>query len=215
MSTTGAPPTVLNHPRHLKYWLRNLRTFLPADYTTTDLNRITLGFFIVAALDLLGSLHTSTTPEERDQWIDWVYSNQIPTGGFRGSPATQFCTAPDSRWDPANLPSTFFALVALLTLGDDLGRVKRKEILEWLPKLQREDGSFGEWILKGAEGEEDQICGGRDMRYIYFAAALRWILRGQEGKGAKEIEDWDTEKTVEFIVKSQVSGNGVSAMEWC
>ncbi|TGZ82852.1 terpenoid cyclases/Protein prenyltransferase [Ascodesmis nigricans] len=211
MST--APPS-LNHPRHLKYWLRNLRTFLPSDYTPTDLNRLTLGFFIVSALDLLGSLHTSTTPEERNQWIDWIYSNQLPDGGFRGSPATQFVTAPNSRWDPANLPATFFAIVALVTLGDDLSRVNRKEILEWLPILQRDDGSFGEWVLEAHEGDEGQICGGRDMRYIYFAAALRWMLRGKEGSGMEDIADWDTGKAVDFIIASQSYDYGIAEMPY-
>jgi hypothetical protein len=34
--------------------------------------------------------------------------------------------------------------------AQDLSRVKRRECLEWLPKVQRADGSFGE--LVGPEG---------------------------------------------------------------
>ncbi|PQE03438.1 hypothetical protein CJF30_00005427 [Rutstroemia sp. NJR-2017a BBW] len=40
--------------KHVKYWHRCLNSLLPTAYTSTDSTRMTLGFFILSALDLLG-----------------------------------------------------------------------------------------------------------------------------------------------------------------
>ena len=203
--STPAPP-ILQKPKHIKYWLRCLRTCLPTDYTSTDLNRLTLGFFCIAALDLLGCLHTETTEEDRTGWINWIYKNQLPIGGFRGSPATDLGKADGSEWDPPIVPASFFALAALVSLGDNLERVKKRELLELLPKVQREDGSFGEWL-----GGDGQIIGGSDMRFVYCAVAIRWILRGREGKGVVEgVKDIDVEGVVKFIRSAESYEHGIS-----
>ncbi|CAZ85033.1 unnamed protein product [Tuber melanosporum] len=200
-------PLTLQKQKHLKYWLRCLRTCLPTDYTTTDLNRLTLGFFCIAALDLLGCLQTETTEGDRAGWINWIYKNQLPTGGFRGSPATELGGGEGgSEWDPPIVPASFFALVALVSLGDDLERVRKRGLLELLPKVQREDGSFGEWL-----GGDGQIIGGSDMRFVYCAVAIRWILRGREGEGMLEgIEDIDVEGVVRFIKSAESYEHGIS-----
>ncbi|KAJ5235955.1 hypothetical protein N7489_006046 [Penicillium chrysogenum] len=150
---TDQNPT-FNTERHVKYYLRCLKTFLPSAYTSNDSNRMLLGYLTLSGLDVLGVLQSKTTPEERQGYIDWLYHCQVPSGGFRGFPGTDFGPGKRNKdneaWDPANVPATFFALVNLLILGDDLSRVKRRECLEWLPKVQRADGSFGE--LVGPEG---------------------------------------------------------------
>lgn len=104
-------------------------------------------------------------------------------------------------WDPANLAATFFSLAALSILGDDLKRVKKKECLKWVKRLQLKDGSFGEVI-----GEGGKIEGGRDIRYCYLAAAVRWILQiAEEHKGDNDgVEDIDVDALVGFITSSQV-----------
>ncbi|KAJ5739775.1 Terpenoid cyclases/protein prenyltransferase alpha-alpha toroid [Penicillium manginii] len=144
---------VLNTERHIKYYLRCLKTFLPSAYTSNDSNRMLLAFLTLTGLDVLDSLNSKTTPEERQTYIDWVYHCQVPSGGFRGFSGTEFGAGkrrPENEaWDPANVPATFFALVNLLVLGDDLARVKREECLRWLPRLQRGDGSFGEVLGPG------------------------------------------------------------------
>lgn len=54
--------------------------------------------------------------------------------------------------DLPSLGLTYTALASLVTLGDDLSKVRRKEILNGLKKLQLEDGSFAcEWV----DGEID------------------------------------------------------------
>lgn len=189
--------------RHIKYFLRCLKTLLPHQYTAGDGGRILLGFFTIAGLDLLGVLETSTTPEERQGYIDWVYHCQHPSGGFRGFTGTKFGddkhTRENEAWDPANIPSTFLALETLLILGDDLTRLKRKECLQWLPKLQRKDGSFGELL-----GVDEGIEGGNDLRFCYCAAGIRYFLRGPHGKDVSGVKDIDVANLASFIQSCQV-----------
>lgn len=201
-------PIKLNTPsqaRHIKYWTRCLKTYLPQQYTSLDSNRMYLGYFILAALDVLGALTSSTTPSERQDYIDWIYTCQHSHGGFkmwRGADFGDLNTDENVKWDPANVPATYFALVALLVLGDDFERVKRKEALEWLRLMQREDGSFGETLVGG------KIEGGRDPRSAHCAAGARFILRG-DGEGPLEVEgekidDINVDKMVECIRNAEV-----------
>lgn len=189
--------------RHVKYYLRCLKTFLPAAYLSNDSNRMLLAYLTLSGLDVLGVLQSKTTAEERQGYIDWIYHCQVPSGGFRGFSGTNFGSErrrPDNEaWDPANIPATFFALVNLLILGDDLTRVKRRECLQWLPKLQRSDGSFGEVLAP-----EGKVGGGRDLRYCCCAAGIRYILRGNNERGIQDVEDIDVPKFISFIEACQV-----------
>ncbi|KAL1965630.1 hypothetical protein VTN77DRAFT_5307 [Rasamsonia byssochlamydoides] len=200
--------------RHIKYFLRCLKTVLPHQYTTGDSNRVLLAFFTVAGLDLLGVLQTSTTPEERQGYIDWLYHCQLPSGGFRGFTGTIFGdqkrTRENEAWDPANLPATFLALETLLILGDDLSRVKRQECLQWLPKMQREDGSFGEVL-----GVNEEIEGGRDLRFCYCAAGIRYLLRGKHDDDLADVKDIDVEKLISFIESCQTYDGGMAEAPFC
>lgn len=204
----------LDVKRQTKYFLRCLKTYLPQQYTSNDSNRLSLAFFIVAALDLLGSLESSTTPEERADYIDWVYSNQHPKGGFRAFPGTAFgdkSTPQNECWDPANLPATYFALCTLVVLGDDFGRLQREECLRWLPTLQREDGSFGETRVDG------EIHGGIDSRFGYCGAGVRYILRGKDTDFAlvRGCPDIDVDKLVQCIRAAEVGAPAAcSAIDW-
>jgi len=201
-SSTSPDRSVFSKERHIKYWLRCLKTYLPNAYTSNDSNRMTLAFFTVSALDLLGVLHEKTTPSERTDYIDWIYLCQHPSGGFRGFTGTKFGdetrTNKNERWDPANIAGTFFALVALAVLEDDLTRVKRRECLAWLTRLQCDDGSFGEIL-----GEGGAIEGGRDVRFCYLAAVVRWVLRGT-GEGLGDVEDIDVDSLAAFVMASKV-----------
>lgn len=213
MSTPS--PTLARH-KHITYWLRCLKTCLPTAYTATDNSRLSLSFFILSALDLLGCLDERTSSAERESWADWIYNQcQLPTGGFRGSPATatfhpETGELMPNKYDVANLPACYFALSCLVLLGDDLSRVDRPGMARLLRRLQRSDGGFGEWALEGGfygqEGEE-VVMGGDDMRYVYCAAAVRWILGGKElsetGRWAGE-DDVDVDKAVEFIASAKV-----------
>ena len=193
--------SVLNKERHVKYWLRCLKTYLPTDYTSNDSNRMLLACFILSALDLLDVLHERTTSSERADFADWIYHCQHPHGGFRGFTGTLVREGGEDvnhQWDAANLPSTVFALTALAVLGDDMGRVKRRACLEWLIRLQWDDGSFGEVL-----GEEGKAEGKQDVRFCFVAALVRRILRGREGDEGG-VKDIDVDKLAQFVISSKV-----------
>ena len=187
----------LNLEQHVKYWQRCLKSLLPTQYTSTDSNRMTLGFFILSAHDLLSITIPSS---QRINIRNWILHCQHPSGGFCASPNHKY---PDGYYvngeqmDPANLPATFFAILSLGYVGD-LEGAKRKECLRWLQKLQREDGSFGELVT-----QEGEIEGGRDMRLSYVATAVRWMLRGDEVEEGDE-EDINVEALVDFLRAGQV-----------
>lgn len=152
-----------------------MKTYLPHQYTSNDSNRMYLAFLIISALDLLDSLATVSSEDERRDHINWVYHCQHPHGGFRMWPGTdlgQWANQSNAHWDPANIPATYFALAILLVMGDDMKRVNRTATLSWLQQMQREDGSFGETLVNGV------IEGGQDPRFAYCATGVRYILRG-------------------------------------
>lgn len=102
-----------------------------------------------------------------------------------------------NKWDPANLASTYFALASLAVLGDDFGKVRRRECLAWVRGMQHSDGSFGEVMVDG------EIKEGRDVRFCYCASVVRWILGGgRDGYGERDI---DVEGLVGFVRASKVS----------
>lgn len=188
-----------NKSTHIRYFLRCLKTFLPTAYTSNDSQRMTLAFFVLCGVDLLGALDTNITADERAAYVDWIYRCQHPHGGFRGFTGSNLGeerTTDNEYWDPANIAATYFALASLAILGDDLTRVNRVPCLSWLKRLQLSDGTFGEAL--GREGEAD---GGRDMRFCYCAVVIRWILAGE----MRDEEDIDVDGLVRFIEASQVT----------
>jgi geranylgeranyl transferase type-1 subunit beta len=208
MAPTFPTETLLNHPRHIKYWRRNLKTLLPHYYTSNDSNRMLLALFTVSALDILGDLESALSAEERQGYIDWVYTCQLPEGGFRpwpGSNFGDFRNEENKRWDPAHVPGTFFALLTLVVLGDDLAKVKRREILEWLLKMQRSEGGFGETVDK-----EGFVHGGNDSRFGYMATAIRWILRGHLEGPCEGVPDINVDKFVNCVRDAETYDGGIS-----
>jgi geranylgeranyl transferase type-1 subunit beta len=164
---------------------------------------MTLGFFILTALDILGA--DVLSPAECTNIQKWILKCQHPNGGFCGSTNHRY---PDEYYvdvgqgkrlmDPANLPATYFAILSLSFVGE-FDQIMGIECLRWLKTLQREDGSFGELVT-----EDGKIQGGRDMRYCYLATAIRWMLRGDEPSDEKNNDDIDVEKLVTHIRSGQV-----------
>ncbi|KAL9633530.1 MAG: hypothetical protein Q9164_004647, partial [Protoblastenia rupestris] len=188
------PDPTFHKAKHIKYWLRCLKTVLPTAYTSNDSQRMTFAFFTISALDILDALDDHTTAEERQGYADWIYRCQHPGGGFRGftgADGGEEMSEEGKCWDPANLAATFFALAALMVLGDGMENVKRSECLEWARTLQRGDGSFGEAI-----GKNGVIEGGGDTRYCYLAAGVRWILRRGE---LEEVQDIRVEELGGYV----------------
>lgn len=234
-----SPP--LNKARHLKYWSRCLRSLLPHHYTSSDSNRMALAYFVLSAIDLLlpsspesdPELQTSParlTPADRLRFREWILSCQHAGGGFCGSPTMALPAHGYEGWSfearapemgnpgQANIAATVFALILLALLAgdeDEAARgafvgVDRARTLGWLRKLQREDGSFGE-VLAYIEGQGLVVGGGKDMRYCYLAAVLRWMLRGDVREGdADWTEDIDVEALVRYIGKSRTYDSGIA-----
>ncbi|KAI8628081.1 terpenoid cyclases/Protein prenyltransferase [Xylariaceae sp. FL1651] len=218
-AATLDPP--LDTARHIRYWQRCFRSVLPHHYTSNDSIRLTLGFFIISALDLLSPSSPTPliTPEDRIRLRAWVLQLQHPHGGFCGSPhhvlprrfttRFDFENETDVARDPANanIAATGFALLCLGILADGDGSdafrgVNRVRTLQWLRKLQREDGSFGEVITDGGH-----VAGGRDMRYCYIAAIIRYALGGAEGDRSL---DFDVDALVRHIQRGQTFDGGMS-----
>ncbi len=167
-----------------------------------------LALFILSALDILGDLGSALSAEERQGHIDWVYSCQLPEGGFRPWPGSDFGDLRNNEnknWDPAHMPGTFFALLTLVVLGDDLEKVKRREILAWLVKMQRPEGSFGETL-----GKDGRINGGNDSRFAYMAGAIRWILRGDLKGSFEGVPDIDVDAFVTCTQQAECYDGGIS-----
>lgn len=194
--------SALNKAKHIKYWLRCLKTHLPTGYSGNDSQRMTLAFFTLSALDILGELQTHTTDVDRQSYVDWVYRCQHPNGGFKGFTGAdgglEMRNGPGQYWDPANLAATFFALAILIVLDDSMEHVEVKKCLLWLKSLQRPDGSFGEAVGKGG-----RIEGIVDTRHCYLAACVRWILR--RGEITNSVDDIDVDRLTSFVEQCIVS----------
>ncbi|KAI8970242.1 terpenoid cyclases/protein prenyltransferase alpha-alpha toroid [Mycotypha africana] len=163
---------------------------------------MTLAFFCLGALSLLGELDEQVTTENKKDWIDWIYAQQVlPTGqipdpneaycGFRGSswsgrkfePTATTCSF--QHYDSSHIANTYTALLNLLLLGDDLSRVNRQAIIKTIRKLQQEDGSvaptYGSLEI--------------DVRFIFCACAVSFILNDWSGI--------DIERTTDHIKRLQ------------
>ncbi|KAL7310513.1 geranylgeranyl transferase type-1 subunit beta [Mucor circinelloides] len=191
-----------------KYFKSNL-CMLPTPYTQTETNRVTLAFFCLGALSLLGELDRCVTKENKHDWIEWIYAQQVlPTGqepdanealcGFRGSswsgrkfdPHAETCKF--QHYDSSHIANTYTALLNLLILGDDLSRVNRKAIVKTLSLLQQEDGSVAPTF-----GSLE-----RDVRFIFCACSISYILNDWSGI--------NIEKTVQHIKQLQSFEYGVA-----
>ena len=89
-------------------------------------------------------------------------------------------------FDSSHVTMVYTALSCLLILGDDLSRVNRKAVLAGVRNLQLENGCFR---CTAGGGESD-------MRFVYSASAVCYILQDWSGM--------DTDKAVEYIKMSQV-----------
>ncbi|ESN92304.1 hypothetical protein HELRODRAFT_186145 [Helobdella robusta] len=174
--------------RHVKYFTHCLKMLLPSSCSSLDTNRLTLGFFSISGLDVMGELDVVLTKIQKDELIDWIYSHQIQLNsdgsnanlvGFRGSSASG-----SVQNDMNHIAMTYSALLSLLILGDDLGRVNKSNVIWALRSLQLQDGSF----LATHEGSES------DMRFIYCASIICYVLADWSGM--------DVHASVDFIRKS-------------
>ncbi|KAG0233543.1 hypothetical protein BGW42_007378 [Actinomortierella wolfii] len=93
---TDAPQTQVygkkfEREKHIKYFKRCLQ-MLPHQYTSMDTHRLSLGCFVLSALELLGALDEVVTEKDRKDWIEWIYAQQrtgyVPTENEDGKSDT-------------------------------------------------------------------------------------------------------------------------------
>ncbi|CAE7479585.1 PGGT1B [Symbiodinium sp. CCMP2592] len=155
--------------KHVAYFKQHAKK-LPEPYKSMDTNRLTLLYFSVSGLDLLGKLDEL----DREQTIEYIYSYQSPLpdhGGFYGCPRVDFQSAETDKCNnQPHIANTYVALVMLIILGDDLRRVKRSSIGHSLRKWQLDDGSFCcVHCISSLDSESD-------IRFVYCAATICYIL---------------------------------------
>ncbi|EKM49774.1 uncharacterized protein PHACADRAFT_265451 [Phanerochaete carnosa HHB-10118-sp] len=177
MSETS-PVLPLNRGGHVGHCKRFLAG-LPAGAVEADASRVAIGFYCLGSLDLLGTLETKTRPEERAAWIRWMWEQQSVCGygtGFKGSnymtidirspPSAQY-----AEYDTPNLIMTYTSILSLAILRDDLSRLDRKGLVQFVRSCQREDGSFSA-LPSGGE---------TDLRCVYCAFAISSMLNDWTG----------------------------------
>lgn len=194
---SDAKPPQVDKEKLIKFFMRSLFV-IPNHYQSQDPNRLTLLYFTISGLDILGALDRV---ENKARIVDWVYSLQVlPSAsdtetessqwGFRGSSFFGNAYDPSGKapekscfMDDGHIAMTYSALCILVILGDDLSRLNRKAILGALRKLQTPDGSFS----STTDSESD-------MRFLFCACAISTFLNDWSGM--------DVEKARDYIVKA-------------
>ena len=123
--------------------------------TAYESHRVSLVFFAVSGLDVLGGLDKHLPDEDKARIVEWIYRLQVPASqdpakfrhGWRGGTffppvAEGGGGGPIDYMDGGHVTMTYSALATLLILGDDLSRVDRASVMEGLRQLQQPDGSF-------------------------------------------------------------------------
>ncbi|KAH7729796.1 hypothetical protein AAVH_02270 [Aphelenchoides avenae] len=195
--------------KHLKL-LQKCLASLPSAYAGLENNRLTLLFFIIGSLDLLGRLESLISEDERRKIIEWIYSLQLTRSskcpaeacGFRGSTlvapvdeegntvASSLVTL-RSYYESAHVAQTYSALCCLLILRDDLTRVDKPAVLSAVRACQMDDGSFC------AFGHQTE----NDMRFVFCAVSISYILG--------DFSYIDVDKVCDFIRRSISYDGGI------
>lgn len=93
-----------------------------------------------------------------------------------------------SKYDGSHVTMVYSALSTLLLLGDNLSRVDRRGTLAGLSAMQCSDEPG---LFKAGD-----ICGERDMRFVFSAVASCYILNGLDSINCENVAD--------FVAKCQV-----------
>ncbi|QCE12880.1 geranylgeranyl transferase type-1 subunit beta isoform X1 [Vigna unguiculata] len=172
---------------------------LPSPYESQETNHLTLAYFVISGLDILNSLHSVA----KDAVVSWVLSFQAHPGakadlndgqfyGFHGSKTSQF--PPDKNGvlihNNSHLASTYCAIAILKIVGYELSNLDSESIASSMRNLQQPDGSF----------IPIHIGGETDLRFVYCAAAICFMLNNWSGM--------DKEKAKDYILRCQSYDGG-------
>ncbi|KAI4352107.1 hypothetical protein L6164_006390 [Bauhinia variegata] len=190
--SSEAPPSnsleTFDKDRHVTF-LEMMYKLLPLPYQIQEINRLTLAYFVISGLDILGALDRV----DKDAVADWVLSLQafprdkedLNNGqfyGFHGSRTSQF--PPDENGvllrNNSHLASTYCALAILKIVGYKMSNIDSDSILTSMRNLQQPDGSFMP-IHTGAE---------TDLRFLYCAAVICFMLDNWSGMDKEKAKDY-------------------------
>mmetsp|Transcript_73066 Transcript_73066/g.136522 ORF Transcript_73066/g.136522 Transcript_73066/m.136522 type:complete len:412 (-) Transcript_73066:38-1273(-) len=169
--------------KHANFFHAHVKS-LSKHYAAMDNNRLTLLYFALSGLDLLGRLDEV----DKGRMIRFIYSLQSPLtdhGGFYGYPPVKFPTLDmDKCNNQPHIANTYTALVMLIMLGDSLDGVNREAVACSLKKWQLDDGSF--CCVQGFTDVDSES----DMRFVYCAAAICYILNLWDAIDVAKMEDF-------------------------
>lgn len=198
LSPSFSIDSLFDKERHIRF-LDMMYELLPSDYQSQEINHLTLAYFTISSLDILGTLDQV----DKEAVASWVLSFQVHPKdqaefgngqffGFLGSRSSQFPADinGNSERNGSHLASTYCALAILKIIGHDFSSLDSESIVISMRNLQQHDGSFMP-IHIGAEA---------DLRFVYCAAAISYML-----------DDWigiDKEKAKEYILNCQSYDGG-------
>jgi len=205
---------VFAYDHHVRYFSYLLNGCIPSAYQALDTSRVTLLYFCLSALDVLGALDHFVEKDANavSRIVDWIYAMQLQPNqhtrfekcGFRGSSyvgvpfdphyesSKQSCIA-EFQFDESHIAMTYTAITSLVILGDDLSRLNKEAIIRAVKCLQRSDGCFNS-TFSG--------CEVGDLRFVFCACVISWIL-----------DDWsgvDVDAAVRYIVSCQSYDGGIA-----
>ncbi|CAD6583531.1 MAG: hypothetical protein TREMPRED_003586 [Tremellales sp. Tagirdzhanova-0007] len=167
--------TTFKRNAHVNFFLRCLRA-LPTAAQDHDSNRITIAYFCISGLDLLGVLEEKTTLSQREGWAAWIWRLQAPTGGFQGSTSMTTKWAKNPTTSCADLPSTYTALLTLALLRTPLNQLDIPNLIAFIRSCQTPDGSFSPVPVEHEDGGFQS-----DLRMTYCASAIASIVQDFSG----------------------------------
>ncbi|ODQ63796.1 terpenoid cyclases/Protein prenyltransferase, partial [Nadsonia fulvescens var. elongata DSM 6958] len=190
--------------KHVKYY-RLCLNMLPTQFTSYDSSRISIIFFCLAGLDLLGDLD-HLEPSKRQEWANEIWRFYVTNGeGFRGSTSMEINSSCD--YDPAHLASTYFALSILSTLRDDQvkSKLNKDKILSYISRCQQPNGSFAPCI-----DSNGNAIGEYDMRYCYVAVSCCVLLGCRP-----DSMPFDVKRLHQYIISCLNYDGGISQTPQC
>lgn len=194
--------------KHEKYFRLCMQS-LPSKAQSEDSNRLSIIYFCLHGLDILGKL--DLTEIEKKDYAAHVYAHQIvdPSGeiqSFRPSQTFKLTTR-EKNYDLPNLSATFFALVNLLALESDYSKeLDRHKIMKFLSKCQVTSGP-NKGAFKPVLDKNSDPFGEIDLRHCYIAAGIRKLCKYDELPVSDRINDINEQDLISFVLK-QVNFNG-------
>jgi geranylgeranyl transferase type-1 subunit beta len=184
----------LDIKRHTLFHKRFI-SLLPSKYQSEDSNKLAIAYFSLASLELLGTLNDAFSNVELNSFIEYIYSHYIETAenaGFRGS--LTYLNDEQS----IELAATCFSLQCLLILKDDLSRLNKSKIMNFVKNCQVLNGGFTN-ILNSNES--------KDLRYCMIASTISKILLKSDNEISKIL---NLENLKKYILKLQTFDGGFS-----